>query len=230
MKSSKGLIYFILLNLLISVCATLSVLVVWDRINGPVTGGVLPVVLALLRPQASTPTPEARSGTPTPEPTPTRIVVVYQVKEGDTFGSIGERYGVKPEELMAFNGFTSPTVLGVGEVLQIPVATSTPAPIPVVIDSVIGVGDLASEQVTIKHPGEGEVSLAGWTLENENGNKFTFPALTLYKDGAVNLLSREGNNTVVELYWGLGQPVYQSGETLTLKDGQGKTVNQYAIP
>jgi len=44
----------------------------------------------------------------------------------------------------------------------------------VIIESVIGAGDLASERVMLKRSGPGELSLAGWSLVEENGKAFTF--------------------------------------------------------
>ena len=53
------------------------------------------------------------------------------------------------------------------------------------IESILGSGDLETEQVLIKHIGEKEVSLVGWQLQDQDGNAFTFPALTMFQGGAV---------------------------------------------
>ena len=73
-----------------------------------------------------------------------------------------------------------------------------------VIEKVIGVGVLATERVELLRTGDGELSLAGWRLEDGKGNVYTFPMLTLYKGGAINLNTRTGQDTVVDLFWGSG--------------------------
>jgi hypothetical protein len=160
------------------------------------------------------------------------------------------------EDLMEVNALTDPNSLSIGMVLYIPitpVATDTPdEPTPtrtprstlepgeaatqppqegrVVINSVIGAGDLRTEHVFLTRLGEEPISLEGWTLEDEDGNRFTFPQLELLKDGAVNVWTASGTQTVVDLYWGLGQAVWESGEKVTLKDAQGKVRATYTIP
>jgi hypothetical protein len=59
---------------------------------------------------------------------------------------------------------------------------------------------------------------------------YNFPQLTLYKDGAVNLHTQAGQNTVVDLYWGLANAVWRSGETVTLYDETGKVRAIFRIP
>ena len=53
------------------------------------------------------------------------------------------------------------------------------------IDSIIGAGDIDNERVRIRYTGEVEIPLAGWQLQDEDGNSFTFPALTMFTGGAV---------------------------------------------
>ncbi len=118
----------------------------------------------------------------------------------------------------------------------IPGATRTPAPTQpgqapqVVIDGVIGAGVLDSEKVRLLRTGEGELSLAGWRLEDGTGNVYTFPQLTLYQDGAINLNTRSGLDTVVDLYWGLTTPIWQTGKTVSIYDAQKQLRASYTIP
>jgi LysM repeat protein len=113
-----------------------------------------------------------------------------------------------------------------------PTATLTPQgqPAGMLIDTVIGAGDLDSERVLLKRTGSGELALAGWRLSDEDEHVFTFPQLTLYQDGAVNVYTRLGQDTVVDLYWGLSSPVWESGETVTLYDTQGEARASFTIP
>ncbi|MGD8457240.1 MAG: lamin tail domain-containing protein [Anaerolineales bacterium] len=98
------------------------------------------------------------------------------------------------------------------------------------IDSVIGAGDIENERVLIRHVGDQAVSLAGWHLEDEDGHSYTLPALTMFTGGAVTVYSREGTNTVVELYWGLNGPVWTEGEKALLIDPNGDVQAVYTVP
>lgn len=99
-----------------------------------------------------------------------------------------------------------------------------------VIESVIGVGNLANERVKITRAGLGELSLAGWQIEDGNGHTYTFPRLSLFEGGGVVLHSTKGLDTVTNLYWGLTQPAWQSGEMVILRDEQGQERARYQVP
>lgn len=108
--------------------------------------------------------------------------------------------------------------------------TLPPLDQPVIrIETVIGAGDLASETVQLQRIGEGELQLAGWWLEG-SGQKFTFPSLTLNKNGSIRLYSRSGQSTVIELYWGLDKAAWKPGDTLRMFDPQGNQRATYTIP
>jgi len=237
MKSSwKGVVLFILLNIFVSVCATMTVLVFWDRTRGMAQGSLLPelggkTAEEIQTSQEQTTPPSTQSG---PIPTSTQSFISYQVVAGDDFTSIAQKFGVSVEEIIAVNGFTIDQPLGVGEVLQIP-ALPTPLPPGVVeIKSVAGAGDLETERVLVKYNGDGELSLADWKLEDGNGNVFLFPQspqdLLLFRDGAIYVVTKSGVNSAVELFWGLQVPVWESGETATLRDAQGEVRAVYQIP
>ncbi len=98
------------------------------------------------------------------------------------------------------------------------------------IDSIIGAGDVENERVLIRHVGDEEISLAGWQLQDEDGNSFTLPALTMFTGGAVTVYSRAGVNTVVELYWGMNKPVWEEGEKAFLVDPNGGVQAVYTVP
>jgi LysM repeat protein len=229
MKSWKRLLFYLVLNILVSACTTLAVLFFWDQFTGPMPRNLLPKALSGLASEPTTVAQPAAQGTQAARPAPTEEYLVYQIKPGDTFESVAEKYKIGVEELIAVNGFTRSQPLGEGEVLRIPV---TPRG-SVVIDSVVGSGDLESERVLLKHQGEGELSLVGWRLEDGKGNIFIFPQfpqLILYKGGAVNVHTAAGSNTVVDLYWGLSAAVWKSGVTVTLKDPQGNARATYIVP
>jgi LysM repeat protein len=233
MKSWKRLLFYLALNIFVSACTTIAVLFLWDQIYGPLPRGLLPRAWSSISSPAQagaarTP-PAGTPAGPEAQTTATEAFIVYQVKSGDTFESIAASHNIGPDELIAVNGFTQSQPLGEGEVLRIPLhATGS-----VVIDSVIGAGDLDAERVLIKHSGGSEISLVGWRLEDGQGNVFVFPEspqLILFSGGAVNIFTKAGVNTVVELYWGLDNPVWKSGSTVILRDAAGNVQARYLVP
>jgi hypothetical protein len=112
-----------------------------------------------------------------------------------------------------------------------PVSTINPQDdIPVKISSVVGAGTLSSEIVVVKFEGEGQLDLASWQLKDEDGNIFKFPKLTLYPNGAVQVHTAIGTDTVIDLYWGIGEAVWGSGENARLFDAQGNLRAVYRVP
>jgi len=112
-----------------------------------------------------------------------------------------------------------------------PVSTLNPqTDIAVKITSIVGAGTLNSEIVVVKFEGEGELDLASWQLKDEDGNIFKFPQLTLYPNGAVQVHTVTGTDTVIDLYWGLGEAVWSSGENARLFDAQGNLRAVYRVP
>mgnify|MGYP003749551391 CR=1 FL=1 len=117
-----------------------------------------------------------------------------------------------------------------------PTATATPPPAGdalIEIRSVIGAGDLAYEVVLLKRLGEGNLLMTGWRLEGEHGQSFVFPSqpeLVLFKDGAVQVFTREGDDTATEVYLDRTEPAWRSGETIRLIDSQGIERASYQIP
>ena len=102
--------------------------------------------------------------------------------------------------------------------------------IPVEIVSVVGAGTLSAEVVVVRYNGEGELGLADWQLKDDDGNVFTFPQLTLYTDGAVQVHTASGSDTVVDLYMGLRDPIWESGESAKLYDPQDHLQAIYRVP
>ncbi|MBI5961976.1 MAG: lamin tail domain-containing protein [Chloroflexi bacterium] len=102
--------------------------------------------------------------------------------------------------------------------------------IAVKISSVVGAGSKDAEIVVVKFEGEGQLDLASWQLKDENGNTFKFPKLTLYPNGAVQVHTATGTDTVIDLYWGIGDAVWSSGENAQLFDAQGNLRAVYRVP
>ena len=231
----KRLIPFLLINVLVSDATTLIVLTIWDRSHQTET---LETVSKrrLCDPDRD---PDSRAVEPEFSLQP------YQVGQGETLGEIALAFDVSMDELLALNGLTDPNSIGAGATIFVPIevepgdlaqpdddggpppATSTGQ---VEIVAVFGAGDLASERVQIRGLGEGTLYLTGWTLQDEDGNEYTFPKITLFGNGAVDVYSTAGVDNVVALYWNSGKAIWDSGETLILLDQVGVIQASYTIP
>ena len=102
--------------------------------------------------------------------------------------------------------------------------------IPVEIVSVIGAGTLSAEWVVVRYQGDDQLNLANWELRDEDRNVFIFPQLILHTDGAVQIHTASGTNTVIDLYWGESEPVWESGENARLFDPGGNQRAEYRVP
>ena len=115
--------------------------------------------------------------------------------------------------------------------VAVPQATLNPqAKIPVEIVSVIGAGTLNAEWVVISYQGDDQLNLVNWQLRDENRHVFVFPQLVLHPNGAVQVHTASGTNTVIDLYWGESSPVWQSGEMAQLFDLNGNKRAEYKVP
>jgi LysM repeat protein len=224
MKQWNRIFFFLLLNIFISACTTLSVLYIWDQTRTQLPGGLIsPPQINLTRPTEIPPaTPTTASDRP--DPTATPAVLFHPVKEGDTFESIALLYDVTVDDLVQANGFPGVQRLSPGELLRVPIR-------PVIISSVIGAGDLETEHVVIQSNSAGEISLAGWKLEDNAGNEYTFPDFKFFTKGqGINLYTKTGADTVSDLFWGQPLSIWLSGMVVTLRDAQGNVQSIYRIP
>ncbi len=249
MQPWKRAIIFLLINIIISASTTLAILFVWD-LTHPEYTAISNAARNLNNPPPGTvgvtENPNKKATTATP------VMDEYVVREGDTLGEIAEKYKVSIDTLLKVNGLKDANSISVGMAIYIPltpqvfptetaVVTRTPIgatptlapgaqPPGVVINSVIGVGDIISERVFITRTGSGPLIMNGWKLVDSDGNTFVFPDLVLFEGGAVNIWTTSGTSTVVDLYWGLNNAVWSSGEKVTILNEQGKEAATYTIP
>ncbi len=99
----------------------------------------------------------------------------------------------------------------------------------ITIENVFGVGDYQTEVVEITRDSDTDLVLTGWKLRDESGHEYTFPNLTL-KKGAIRIYTRSGTDSVIELFWGQKQAVWEPGELVALVDAQGTLQASYRIP
>jgi LysM repeat protein len=121
----------------------------------------------------------------------------------------------------------TPFVFGTFSVTNTPVATSTSADVEIV--QVLQAGDVTAEQVEIRNTGVDVVEMDEWTLEDADGNVFTFPDLRMQPNQVIRVFSRVGQNTPAALYWNQTVAVWASGEIVTLSDGSGAPQSVLAV-
>ena len=127
--SSRRMVPFILVNILVSAATVIAILYWWDS-RQPETEAVetapqIVATSAAVAEQSATvsaaenePTAEADDGPPT-----------YTVKQGDTLGTISVEFDVPLEDIMEANGLSDPNVISVGQELIIPIG-GIPEPTP----------------------------------------------------------------------------------------------------
>jgi murein DD-endopeptidase MepM/ murein hydrolase activator NlpD len=241
---------FIGINILVSVSVTLIVLNLWDA--GRSAASLAPTV----SPQAiavATTLPTVAVPSPTVIRTQT-----YLVQSGDTLSSISRAFDVPLQDLLTLNHLTENDVLSVGQALLVPaassiatvpptkapvaIATSTPtassaitqpisADVPfLTIREIVSSGDLENEAVVVTNL-SGKVDLAGWTLADSAGHKYTFPDLTLLPNAEVNIHTTAGTDSSSDLYWGETAALWSGSGTIAyLRDANGKLIATYRVP
>ena len=246
MRRWRRVLFYLFLNVLVSACTILIVLQLWTTYYGGAE--TLDPIALLLQTPTFTPEPIDLG---TPQVTPTVPLEIYQVQAGDTLGGIAAAYGVDVELLMRINGLSDANALGSGEVILIPVTpdpaslppTETPVPpaptathlpfgdaLRIDITTIVGAGALTDERVVIELFTDLELPLNGWQLEENDGQIFNFPQFVLFQGGAVNVYTKAGTNSVLALHWGLGEAVWESGETAILRDPEGNIRASFTVP
>jgi LysM repeat protein len=112
-----------------------------------------------------------------------------------------------------------------------PLPTSTSPPfdeINIVINEVIGAGNLAQESLVILNKGAG-TSLNGWKLEGSPLAVFTFPDIFLFSGGSIRIHTAAGQNTPSDLFLGQGEPAWPVGSTIILRDADRTEVHRLTV-
>jgi hypothetical protein len=107
------------------------------------------------------------------------------------------------------------------------------------ITNITGPGNLATERLRITRVGgdPGEViSLLNWRIRDEDNHEFNISArsglnsLDLHNGGAIDIYTKSGASTPIELYLGYDEPLWTQGEIATLLDGDGNIQDTFVIP
>ena len=98
------------------------------------------------------------------------------------------------------------------------------------IQSVFLPGEMDYEKISIKNVSEAPVDLTGWSLTNDEDDRYVFPTLTLYPNGALEVWTKAGINTAVELFWNAPNAIWSSGGRAILLDSAGQERSRLSIP
>jgi hypothetical protein len=150
---------------------------------------------------------------------------------------IYENTRLKGSLILAPEGGSSSAPDTAGSNNTTPASPSGPSPVEIV--DVTGVGNLPTERVRVQRVGgdpDQVVSLLNWRIRDENNNEFNISAssglnsLNLHDQGAIDIYSKSGVSTPIELYLGADEPLWSSGEIVTLLDAGGNVRDTYLIP
>jgi LysM repeat protein len=111
-----------------------------------------------------------------------------------------------------------------------PTATDLPEGVLMVqVARVLNPGDVTSEAVEVINLGTSVARLGGWSLVSEHGDRFEFPPLNLFPQGAVTVYTGGGEDSAIDVYWGLDTAAWKVGETVLLYDADGVLQHEFKI-
>jgi endonuclease YncB( thermonuclease family) len=86
--------------------------------------------------------------------------------------------------------------------------------------------NLNDEYLVFTNPGNDSLDLTGWTLHDEAGHEYAFPAgFTLSAGESVTVHTGSGTNSGTDLYWDASSPVWNNtGDTVTVEDASGSAI------
>ena len=116
-------------------------------------------------------------------------------------------------------------------VIPSPIPSASPLPpgaIQVAILGVFNIGDVTKESVEIINEGS-PIDLEDWTLTNGRGDTFVFPSFRLFSGGKVTVYTGVGENTPIDLYWGLSGSVWRIGDVASLFDADGELQAEFEV-
>ena len=103
-----------------------------------------------------------------------------------------------------------------------PANASSKGKVDVRISSVTYAGQLSREVVIMVNEGE-QVDMTGWQIVPPRGKVYTFGQVVMFKNSFINLHTTSGADVPNDLYWGLNEPMWQSGDEVKLLRKDGST-------
>lgn len=122
----------------------------------------------------------------------------------------------------------SPPVIPAATLLPTPTPVPTLTPVPAsevrISITVLNPGDVTKETVYLVNQGL-YVRMRGWTLSNDREATYTFPEFGLGGNGAaVHVHTTVGTDTATDLYWGRTAAAWNVGDTVILRDTEGRVI------
>ncbi len=88
--------------------------------------------------------------------------------------------------------------------------------------------DLAGEYVLLTNRGGTTANLVGWMLCDLAAHCYQFASFNLGPAASVQLWTKSGTDDATNLYWGLGNPIWNNdGDTATLRNAVNEVVDTY---
>jgi LysM repeat protein len=163
----------------------------------------------------------------TPVPFPTETPLPF-----DPPTPLPEGVEVPPEPAVTVGPSPTPTETPTPEAATPTVLPTSTQPsfdqIKVVVNSVVGPGDLLQETVVILNQGA-STSLSGWKLEGSPLANFSFPDIILFSGGSIRIHTAAGQNTPSDLYLNQGEAAWPPGTTIILKDASGAEISRFTV-
>lgn len=102
-----------------------------------------------------------------------------------------------------------------------PTATTPPANVQITLIVYNPAGDdVQGEYVRLENKGGVTAVMDGWTLSDDDGQVFTFPAFSLAAGASVQIWTKGGANNTSNLYWGRSWSVWtNTGDVAYLRSG-----------
>ncbi len=94
---------------------------------------------------------------------------------------------------------------------------------------VISPGIITAEAVEIRNNGN-TVNISGWRLVDGQGNEYVFSEQLLFSQGRITVYTGSGTDSPPAKYWGQQTAVYESGDSVTLLDANGRVQSTFVIP
>ncbi|MCG8351507.1 MAG: lamin tail domain-containing protein [Chloroflexales bacterium] len=173
-------------------------------------------------------TATTRTATTRPATTPTRTVAAATTGT-TTNGTATAARTTTPRATAART--TTPTAT----------ATAGPTPTQITINDILIIGAGADERqdfpsnpgfVDIENRSAQDIVMTGWTLRNSsktNSPIFTFPEYTLKSGEVVTVWTDTDDNTVIDLFWNLDEPVWDVGNVALLRDSQERQISNCIV-
>jgi len=113
----------------------------------------------------------------------------------------------------------------------IPTVAAAEGEAELVIGNIVSPGQVSLEAIQIVNNGSREASMRDWKLTDQLGNTYTFGQLTLFGDGAgIVLHTGPGQDSATDLYWGLDEALWESGDRVVLYDDAGMVQAEFEVP